>query len=128
MCPDHAEKRDFLRVDHETPLNFKILTGDKFTAKSDIMSRNISASGLLFRTSKDSSIPAISNIIWVELDERMINICSEIEEDLVSKSGGVFGRVVRISEGEPGMSYDVGVCFLRKKDLSEEEIVELLSK
>ncbi|MDP8258478.1 MAG: hypothetical protein P9L90_03550 [Candidatus Aadella gelida] len=128
MENNFGEKRDFLRVDHETPLNFKILTGEKLTSKTDITARNVSASGLLFRTMKDSSIPAISDIIWVELDEKMVNICSEIEEELITHKGGVFGRVVRISEGEPGISYDIGVCFLRKTDLTEEEIHGLVSK
>ncbi|MFH1837484.1 MAG: PilZ domain-containing protein [Candidatus Omnitrophota bacterium] len=125
---NNEERREFLRVDHETLLNLKILTGDRFTSKSDITSRDISASGLLFRTKKDVSVPAISSIVWLGLDERMVNICAEIEDDLIIHNEGVFGRVVRISEGEPGISYDVGVCFLRRKDMSEEEIQELIGK
>ena len=122
------EKREFLRVDYETSLNFKALSGDKLAAKSDIFSRNVSACGILFRTSTESSIPALSSIVWVELDPKMVNVCSEIESDLVIHKGGVFGRVVRIAEGEPGKSYDIGVCFLRKKNMSEEEIATLLTE
>lgn len=128
MHADFEEKRDFLRVDHETPLNFKVLSGDKLAAKSDISSKNISASGLLFRTSSESSIPALSSIVWVELDQKMMNICAEIEHDLVIHKNGIFGRVVRIAEGEPGVSYDVGVCFLRRKDMTEAEITALMTE
>jgi len=126
----HAESenlREFLRVDHETPLNFKVLAGEKFTARADVFSKNISACGLLFRTTKETSIPALSSIVWLELDPRMMNVCNEIEEDLVIYKNGIFGRVVRIAEGEPGVSYDVGICFLRKKDMTPEEIQALIS-
>ena len=119
------EKREFLRVDHEKPINFKVLAGDKLAAKSDTFSRDISAAGILFRTTTESSIPALSSIVWIELDEKMMNICSEIEHDLVKHEGGIFGRVVRIAEGEPGISYDVGVCFLRKSRLTEQDMQDL---
>lgn len=126
MSAYEEEKREFLRVDYETTLNFKVLKGDRLTAKPDIFSRNVSASGLLFRTPRETSIPALSSIIWVELAPKMMGLCVEIENDLVIYKGGVFGRVVRIAEGEPGKSYDVGVCFLKRKDLTEEEIQALI--
>ncbi len=122
------EKREFLRIEHDAPLNFKVLSGERLIKKSDIFSRNISASGLLFRTTAETSIPALSSIVWIELDDKLLNVCSEIENDLVIHKNGLFGRVVRIAEGEPGKSYDIGVCFLRKKDMTEEEIHSLLGE
>ena len=122
---DYEEKREFLRVDYETPLDYKVLSGDKLASKSDILCRNLSACGLLFRTSSESSIPSLSDIVWLGLDDHMMNICTEIEEDLILHNNGVFGRVVRIAEGEPGVSYDIGVCFLRRKNMTEEEIEAL---
>lgn len=118
------ERREFLRVDHETLLNYKEVKGDRLSPKNEILTRNVSACGLLFRTSNIP--PALSSVIWVELDPKLLSICSEIEKDLVIRSGGIFGRVVRIAEGEPGVSYDVGVCFLRKKNMTDKEIMELL--
>lgn len=126
MHSDGDDKREFLRVSYEKTLNFKVLKSKKLTAKSDIASRNISASGLLFRTANEASIPVLSSVVWVELDERMMNICSEIEQDLVIYKNGVFGRVVRIAEGEPGRSYDIGVCFIRKANITEKELQELM--
>ncbi len=122
------DKREFLRVGYETSLNFKLLKGEKLASKSDIFSQNISAAGLLFRTSSESSIPALSSIVWIELDDKMMNICTEIENDLLIFNNGVFGRVVRIAEGEPDKSYDIGVCFLRRKNMTEAEIQTLITE
>ena len=123
--PEGDDKREFLRMDYETPLDFKVLSGEKLSSKKDIVSRNVSSSGLLFRTASETSIPNLSSIVWIKLDDKMLNICSEIENDLVMLNGGVFGRVVRIAEGEPGLSYDIGVCFLRKQNMSKEDISDL---
>jgi preprotein translocase subunit YajC len=62
------------------------------------------------------------------MDDKMTNVCAEVENDLVVHQGGIFGRVVRIAEGEPGKSYDVGVAFLRRKNMTEAEIEQLLSE
>ncbi|MBF0217705.1 MAG: PilZ domain-containing protein [Candidatus Omnitrophica bacterium] len=124
MYQQDDDKREFLRVDHEKPLNFRELKANKLSNRSEVLARNVSASGLLFRT--EQVPPALSSMLWVELDQKMISICSEIEEDLLIKNNGVLGRVVRIAEGEPSLSYDVGVCFLRKKDMSEEEVNTLM--
>jgi c-di-GMP-binding flagellar brake protein YcgR len=123
---NYEEKREFLRIDHEAPVEFKMLSAEKLSAKKAVLSRNISASGLLFRAESEASIPPISGIIWIKLDEKMMNICSEIEEDLIRSADGVFGRVVRISEGDTGISYDIGVSFLRKKDMTDDDISALV--
>jgi hypothetical protein len=120
------ERREFLRIDYETSLNFKELKGEKLSPKADAFSRNISACGILFRTEKIP--PALSSVVWIQIDDKIMNVCTEIESDLVMHNGGVFGRVVRIAEGEPGKSYDVGVAFLRRKNMTEAEIEQLLAE
>ena len=119
------EKREFLRVDYEAPVEMKLVKGAGLSAKKDVYSRDISASGLLIRTWSESAIPNLSSMVWIKLDDKMMNICGEIENDLILFNGGVFGRVVRIAEGEPGQSYDVGVCFLRRNSMSEDDIKAL---
>ncbi len=126
MDGDFKEKREFPRVEYESSLIFKVLSGDRLVARPDICSRNVSAGGLLFRTSTESSIPAISRIVWTELDAKLRDVCSVISNDLVTHKAGILGKVVRIAEGEPGRSYDVGVSFLRKKNPPEEEVLALL--
>ncbi|KJJ83774.1 Type IV pilus assembly PilZ domain protein [Candidatus Omnitrophus magneticus] len=123
MCPELSDdNREFLRIDYSTILNYKTVKADKISNRKEILIKNISANGLLFRT--PNLPPALSSVVWVDLDEKMRNICSEIEEDLIIHNGAVLGKVVRLAEGEPGKSYDVGVCFLRKKDITQEEIQE----
>ncbi len=117
------EQREFLRVDHESDVDFREVKTDKLSNKAHIQTRNVSAAGLLFRTTNIP--PVLSSTIWVQMDDKMQNICSEIVEDLFLKEQGILGRVVRISEGEPGVSYDIGICFIRKSSLSEVEIQEL---
>jgi len=124
MHAESDEHREFLRVDHEISIHYQEVRPNGLSHKTDILTRNISPSGLLFRTKNIP--PAISSIVAVEPDPKMLNICSEIEADLIIRNNRIFGRVVRIAEGEPGLSYDVGICFLRKKELTDKEIEELL--
>ena len=125
MCAETDNHREFLRLDHETVLTFREVKSDKLANKQEIFTRNVSACGLLFRT--ESIPPSLSSIIRIELDSKIKGLCEEIEEDLLILDGGILGRVVRISEGEPGVSYDVGICFLRRKNMTENEIEELLN-
>ncbi len=125
MCAEFEEHREFLRVGHESNVEYREVKESKISPKIEIQTRNVSACGLLFRTTHIP--PALSSMIWVELDSRMMNVCSEVEKDLLIHKGGILGRVVRLAEGEPGVSYDVGICFLRKKDMDENEIKKLLA-
>ncbi len=124
MHADQEERREFLRIDHEVNLNYREIKDQKLFQKKEILTRNISACGLLFRTT--NMPPALSSIIQIELDTKMLNVCSEVEEDLMLYKGCVLGKVVRIAEGEPGVSYDIGVCFLRKKDSTDKKLEEML--
>ncbi|HNX90420.1 MAG TPA: hypothetical protein PKY78_08820 [Candidatus Omnitrophota bacterium] len=126
MSSEFEEKREFLRIDLSETLAVREVKANKLSPRSEILTRNVSPSGVLIRTANIP--PALSSILWIELDQKMMNICSEIETDLIIRGGGVYGRVVRIAEGEPGLSYDVGVCFLRRKNLTDLELEEILPK
>ena len=125
MYVESDNNREFLRMDHETTLKFREAKTDKLANRQEILTRNNSACGLLFRS--EAIPPTLSSIIWVEMDPKMLGLCEEIESELLILNNGVLGRVVRIAEGEPGVSYDVGVCFLRKKNMSPVEIESLLA-
>lgn len=122
MSDNFDEKREFLRVDHEANLDLKILSGEELSHKYDVISRNISACGLLIRIKSKANILELSSIVWIKLDEKMLNICAEIERDLIIYKNGVFARVVRVTEDQPGKSYEAGVCFLRKSKISDDDI------
>ena len=126
MHSNNEENREFLRVDQEALLKFRELKGQKLSNKSEILMKNVSPCGLLFRS--EQIPPALSAIIWIELDPKVMSVCGEIEEDLIVSNGGILGRVVRIAEGEPERSYDVGICFLRKNELTDHEIEELIGE
>ena len=122
----HSERREYLRLDYESKVVFRELKENKLSNKHEILTRDVSASGVLFRTAQVP--PALGTIICVEMDDKMVNVCSEVEEELITRDNGILGRVVRISEGEPGVSYDVGVAFLRRQKMSDEELCDLLSE
>ncbi|MBF0493526.1 MAG: hypothetical protein HQL28_00155 [Candidatus Omnitrophica bacterium] len=125
MSDEFQEQREFLRIDHAAQVEFRELKTNKYSNKANIQTKNVSASGILFNTTQIP--PALSSIVWIIMDDKMVNVCSEIEEDLVIVKNGILARVVRISEGEPGVSYDVGACFLRRKNMSDAEVQSLTS-
>ncbi len=116
------EKREFQRIDHAAPLNLKILCGEHFRSRNGVITRNVGAGGLLFRTAVESSVPAISCFVWIERSTELSEICTPIENDLMFRAGGLVGRVVRIAEGEPDISYDIAVRFVRKEEMTKDEI------
>ena len=122
------ERREFLRHRYEKPLRYKIVNIDpKRKDRStfmDAVSKNLSASGILFST-KD--IPNISSLLVLDLDYRTAQICQEIEENAMIVNNRLFGKVVRIEDDDSGF-YNVGVAFIKKFDNLEEDIKEIIDK
>ncbi len=119
-------KREFVRYSYNKPVNFKILLSPKHS-KSALklvsgISRNLSISGLLF---KSEHLPDISSILEIELDYRTTGICHEIEENAMMVGNKLIGKVVRIEEDEDG-KYNVGVAFIKKTDSLPPEIGDML--
>jgi len=112
------ERREFFRYDYDKPLSYKTVKTSK-TVKfpSDLynaISRNLSASGLLFLThTKD--VPGISSLLAIDLDYKTINICREIEEQALVSNNKLIGKVVRIEDNDDG-TCGVGVAFVKKTD------------
>ena len=120
------ERREFFRYTCEKPVQYKILgTADKGQSVSkslDAISKNLSASGMMFTS---SFIPNISSIVTLKLDYRTTNICCEIEENAMVVDNTLVGKVVRIEDNDDG-SYNVGVAFLKKSGEIPSEIKNLL--
>lgn len=109
------ERREFYRVDFRYPVKFRQVrdTGDNLRLGT---CENISISGILFKT---PIIPQLSSVLWMDVDFRTLKICREIEEEVLVHEEGLLGKVVRVEEDpEEKMLYNVGVCFLRKKDVN----------
>mgnify|MGYP003394640227 CR=1 FL=1 len=121
METNDKERREFFRLPHRTPLEFKAY-GDRKTRGA---SRNVSQSGILFQTEQEP--PQLSSILWLSLDIRTLKICQEIETRALIMNNGILGKVVRVEEDvENGESYDVGVVFLKKDQKEIPEVEELV--
>lgn len=126
------EKREFFRINFSSPLSFKSYSVDRSapkisTADTPGSSKNISQSGILFQTTENP--PALSSILWMDLDIRTLNICQEIENRALVLNKGLLGRVVRVEENPNNADvFDVGVCFLTKDQKDSREVQTILSQ
>ena len=122
---DHiVEKREFFRLNFSSPLVFKSYHPE--TPQADASAKNISQSGILFQT--EQYPPAISSILWMNLDIRTLKICQEIENRALVFNNGLLGKVVRVEEDQvTGKAYDVGVCFLTRDQQNSREVQTILN-
>jgi len=120
------DKREFFRYSHEKPVQYKVLgSPDKNTAESsfiDAVSKNLSASGVLFTS---SYLPKISSVIVIDLDYRTSRVCQEIDSRAMIVDNKMVGKIVRIEENSDG-AYDVGVAFVKKSEKLPKDIKDLL--
>lgn len=120
-----GEKREFLRHAHEKPVHYKILDLNRNPQKTpqlvDAVSKNLSASGILFSSKK---MPDISSLLMLDLDYRITRICKEIEENALIVDNKLFGKVVRIEDN--GSGYDIGVAFIKKFDHLADTLKEIM--
>ena len=126
MIPDRNEKREFLRHNCAVPVHFRILLSPKHNSSAtklvDGISKNLSASGILF---KSDNLPDISSILELELDYRTTGICQEIEESALTINNKLVGKVVRIEEVEDG-KYNIGVAFIKRSERLPPDIEGIL--
>lgn len=128
MTNNHSgiDKREFFRYRHEKPIHYQILNGHKdensVSQLMDAVSKNLSASGILFTTKNP---PAMPSILMMDLDYRTTRICQEIEERAFILKDKLLGKVVRIEDNEKGM-YNVGVAFVKKSESLPKNIKDLV--
>lgn len=112
------DRRKFLRYSYSKPMKFGVIDTLKdktlLNGLMDAISKNLSASGILFITNVNT-VPNISSLLALDLDYKTVNICSEIESSALILKNKVIGRVVRIEDNEDG-TCDIGVAFVRKTD------------
>lgn len=120
------DKREFFRYNYEEPVHYKVVNADKDKSSVskliDAVSKNLSASGILFTT---SSIPEISSVLVLDLDYRTTRICQEIENRALILNDKLVGKVVRIEDNEDGR-YNIGVAFVKKTDSLPGDIKDLI--
>ena len=112
------DRREFFRYEYDSPLSFSIVksTKDKSFPRQfvDAMSKNLSASGLLF-IAKGKDLPNLSSFLIVDLDYHTAAVCKEIETRAMLVDNKLLGRVVRIEDNEDG-TFGIGVAFVKKDE------------
>ena len=121
------EKRDFFRINFETPVEFNECAGSAVRVlPTKARAQNISQSGIMFQT--DENPPQLSSVLWMNLDIRTLRICQEIEKRALIFNNGLLGRVVRVEENPADEVYDVGVCFLTRDQKETPEVKQILAE
>ena len=118
------DKRHFLRVDYKKPVHYSMVSSPKddksMASLFKAVSKNLSASGLLFETGSEKA-PEISSLIMLDLDYKTASICHEIEKRALIKNNKLLGRVTRIEDNGDG-TCGVGVAFVTKSDRLSEDV------
>lgn len=127
------ERREYLRYRCDKPVKYSAIHVAKGKGHGaelvDAMSKNLSASGILFATEADKA-PKIGDILVMDLDFRTLSICNEVEELALIVEEKLIGRVARLEDNNDG-SFDVGVAFVRKSDpisRNVKKIADLIKK
>ena len=120
------ENREFFRYKHEKPVYYRNVgvpsQGGQAAKSLEAISKNLSASGLLFTT---ELVPELSSIVVIELDYRTTKICHEIEAKALMISNKLIGKVVRIEDAGEGF-YDIGVAFIKKSEAISPELKSMI--
>lgn len=125
MTFSERERREFFRLNYSQPLQYR--TAQTGSAEAAGSSRNISQTGILFRT--ENRPPEISSLLWLNLDMRTLKICQEIEGKALVFNNGLIGKVVRVEEDtENNSGFDIGVCFLRKDEAKSRDVQTLIAE
>lgn len=125
------ERREYLRYRCDKPVKYSAINAAKGKGSDlvEAMSKNLSASGILFATEKDR-VPKIGDVIVMDLDFRTLSICNEVEELALILEDKLIGRVARLEDNNDG-TFDVGVAFVRKTDpvsKNVKKITDLIKK
>jgi hypothetical protein len=106
-----SDARQYERLPFTTPLFFKVCSEGFLKELHLASSRNVSRSGLCFRSAAQ---PPAGSIIQIDLDLATLNRCLRTEGMLFEFGDSVLGKVIwtRPSGGDMN-AFDVGVAFVK---------------
>jgi hypothetical protein len=107
-----VEHREFERLDHRSPLAYKICNQDTIGKLLQGYTADISRSGLLCNIKDRVSQ---NDILWLSFDKPTLNIFEEMEKRSLIYQKGIIGKVVRIEE-KTDSTFDVGVQFITREE------------
>jgi len=107
-----VERREFLRIDCLVETHILSIKENKELDISDGLAKNISASGLLFRTKIRYKT---GTVVSIEIFPGILNELDENRAKVIKTRGFVLGKVVRVEEiGEE--AYDCAAAFISSKE------------
>lgn len=116
------ERRQNIRIEHVTPVNYKICKRKTLSTLMKGYSTNVSKAGMLCnlkeRVKKD-------DIIWLGFDRGTLSICGDIEKNAFIYQNGVIAKVVRVISSNKG-AYEVGVNFITREEKNSSNIYPLV--
>jgi hypothetical protein len=110
------ERRKFLRIDCLIETYILSITENEELDCSSGLTKNLSASGLLFRT--DKSYQA-GTILSIEISPGVLNDLDENRGKIIKTRGFVLGKVVRLDELEDNV-YDCAIVFISSQDEDDD--------
>ena len=111
-----VERREFLRIDCLVETHIISISENNELDSSNGLAKNISASGVLFRTEKKYKI---GTVLSIEIFPGILNELDENRAKVIKTRGFVLGRVVRIEKLAEEV-YDCAVAFISSKEKDDE--------
>lgn len=110
------ERRKFLRIDCLIETYILSITENEELDCSSGLTKNLSASGLLFRTDKNYQA---GTILSIEISPGVLNDLDENRGKIIKTRGFVLGKVVRLDELEDNV-YDCAIVFISSQDEDDD--------
>ena len=110
------ERREFLRIDCLVETHILSITENDELDNNDALTKNISASGVLFKTEKKYQV---DTIVSIEIFPGILNELDENRAKVIKTRGYVLGKVVRIESVEEE-GYECAVAFISSNEEDQE--------
>lgn len=107
-----TERREFLRLDYITPLNYKVCKKKTISCLLKGYTADVSQSGMLCKIKEKVKK---DDLLWVSFDRATLTICEELEKRALIYQNGIVGKVIRIKPKKQGQ-FDVGLQFLTREE------------
>ncbi|MDD5431764.1 MAG: PilZ domain-containing protein [Candidatus Omnitrophica bacterium] len=106
------ERRQFLRLEHTSPVNYKVCKQETVSKLFSGYTINVSQNGLLCKIKENVSE---GEILWLSFDRATLVICEELEKNVFIYQNGIVGKVVR-TKPLSSETFEVGIKFLTREE------------
>ena len=106
------ERRVFPRLEHITPLAYKVCNKETISKLLQGYVSNVSEAGLLCTIQEKVSQ---EDILWLSFNRDTLGVCQEMEKRSLIYQNGIIGKVVRVEEKQD-KTYSVGIHFITREE------------